>query len=497
MKVFLTAVNATVGRLEADAATMMDLSELLTVDKPSPPGRRWQAQARLVNLKKQTVALGADEIIARFCQERGDELVYQPHPGIVPTLPDAQSWLHTEPFPFRDYQRTAILTALTKPRGLLLVPTGGGKTAILLTLIRGIMAQTPHARILWIVPTNSLLGQMSEAAKEFGVTFSVEKTSEHPVLLTTWQNLIREPAAFFAPFTHVLADEVHQYAAPSLQKLLSACVNAHIRWGVTATLPPDDWKQLLLRGTFGTAYTLTTSAELIENKTLNSVEIQPFLFQYRDRPPAVPRLHIPDDSTPREKAALKQQQFSVAYRTEMNWLIAHSGRRRAIGALVKSLTNRRLLVLFQRLAHGADLQTLFKKVCPGRPVYYIDGQTEADIRESIRLAMRAGEDTIILASFPTFSTGIDIPELGTIVLAEPTKSEIRVLQAIGRSLRRHVSKTGSVIYDIIDDVRTTAKPQRLHDYAFRHAQARQRIYQRVQFPIRPLIPVPIPESQPS
>lgn len=491
----LTACDATFGRIETDESTLMDIHSLLTIDKPVPPGRRWGGQVKLMNLKLGRVALGAAELIARFCQERNIEFQYQPHDSTFGTPQEASAWIHTQSFPFRPYQRTAILTGLVKPRGLLLVPTGGGKTAILLTLIHAVLQQSSLARILWLVPTTSLLRQMASAAtEEFSVPFTHDKHAAAPVLLTTWQNVQRESPKYFQDFTHVFVDECHHYTGPALQRMLQHCVGATIRWGVTATLPTEPWQQLVLRGAFGDTYTVTTSAELIANKTLNQVEIQPLLFQYRDRPPKIPTLTIPATATPKEVATLKQQHMGVAYRTEMEWLLQHSGRLWVMGKLLQSLKDRRILVLFKRLDHGARLYQHIHTVCPGRPVHYVDGHTETDVRESVRQAMRAGDDTIIIASIPTFATGIDIPELGTIVLAESLKSEIRLLQSIGRSLRRTEAKKGSVIYDIIDDMRERPTPQRWHDYAFRHGQARQRIYRRVQFPIRPFIPVQIPES---
>jgi len=136
------------------------------------------------------------------------------------------------------------------------------------------------------------------------------------------------------------------------------------------------------------------------------------------------------------------------------------------------------LVLFQYVAkHGRPLYEQIKESCPEKDVYFIYGGTDTDLREKIRKVMEKKDNAVIVASYGTFSTGISIRKLHNIVFASPSKSRIRVLQSIGRQLRKSEHKEKARLYDISDDI--CWKKYKNHTY--RHYEERLKLYRTEKF----------------
>jgi superfamily II DNA or RNA helicase len=460
----IVPIDASWATVVTEDAILREINDLLSAPLPKPPPgrrqRRWDYTLRLLQRGTNRIPLGIIPRIAEWSRTKGYRVEYsRPAQGSARVAPDTtwidqQSWVK----PLRPYQRTALETILTHRRGIVVIPTAGGKTAVVVSAMQWVFDTDPNATVLWLVPTLSLLQQMqlgvNEWQRKLKSRLTVDRDRVRPgrVLLTTWQGVYRHPE-LFAKFTHVFVDEVHQYAATALHQMMAECTQAYVRWGVTGTLPDEDYKKLKLMGTFGPAYRLTTTRQLIQNQTLAALQIQPVQFDYTAQP-------------------LKRQ----TYREETAWVIEHPKRIQAIAKLVRAMPDKRILILFQFVGkHGVMLHQAITTIDPDRPAFFINGDVNEDVRETIRLHLNRTPNTVLTASYGTSATGLDLPPLDVIILAAPTKSTIRVLQSIGRGLRKTLDKTEIVVYDVQDNLR----------YGQRHARAREVIYTREGFLVRP------------
>ena len=162
----------------------------------------------------------------------------------------------------------------------------------------------------------------------------------------------------------------------------------------------------------------------------------------------------------------------MKYADEIKWLTENAKRNRFISEMAVNLKGN-TLVLFQFVEHGKTLHEQIQKLSDGKhQVFLVYGATEADAREEVRSLAEANENAIIVASYGTFSTGISIRRLHNVVFASPSKSRIRVLQSIGRQLRKSEHKTCARLFDIGDDL--SIKSHRNH--TLKHLTERVNLY---------------------
>jgi superfamily II DNA or RNA helicase len=220
--------------------------------------------------------------------------------------------------------------------------------------------------------------------------------------------------------------------------------------------------KLVLEGLFGTVKTVTTTRELIDNQQVSDFEIKCLVLKH------------PDDKC----LELKDK----SYQDEIQYLIANEQRNKFIKNLAVSLgTN--TLVLYQMVdKHGKILYDMIRQTTNigNRKVFFVHGGTETDDREEIRRIMEIENDAIVVASFGTFSTGINIRNLHNIIFASPSKSRVRNLQSIGRGLRQSEGKTKATLYDIADDLRY----KKHMNFTLKHFVERVKIYTEEKFPFK-------------
>jgi superfamily II DNA or RNA helicase len=169
----------------------------------------------------------------------------------------------------------------------------------------------------------------------------------------------------------------------------------------------------------------------------------------------------------------------MEYQDEIEWLYANPDRNRFIRNLALSLKGNTLLMFNYVEKHGKILFADLQAKAPDRAIFYVSGETETDIREEIRAIIEKEENAIICAS-TVFSAGTNMKKLHNMIFTAPSKSRIRVLQSIGRTLRKSVDKDEATLYDIVDDLRYSGKP----NYTLTHAWERLKIYQSEQFPVK-------------
>ena len=326
-----------------------------------------------------------------------------------------------------------------------------------------------NARTLIIVPTTSLVSQLSSDFADYGfdsdsrvhkIHAGQSKHSSLDTTISTWQSIYKMPKEYFRSFDVVIGDEAHLFKAKSLISIMSKLIECKHKFGFTGTLDGTQTNKLVLEGLFGAVKKVTTTSELIDQKHLAEFKIKAIVLSY-------------DEET--RKIVSKMD-----YQAEIDWIVRNPARNKFIKNLALSLKGNSLL-LFQFVEkHGDVLFDMIKKAADGRNVYYVAGKTETEDREYIRKIIETETDAIIVASSGVFSTGINIKNLHNVVFTSPSKSRIKNLQSIGRVLRKSESKTAATLYDIADDLSYKAK----QNYTIQHFKERIKIYSEEQFPYK-------------
>ena len=447
---------------------------------PAYRNKIWDGKVRLFNLQTSQIYAGLLSYIEAFCNERDytyeyennldteDEYsIYHAKKFISSVNPHARG----EPIEVREHQINAFVHAMQKRRALLLSPTASGKSLIIYLIFRQLW-EYQNLKGLIIVPTTSLVEQL---ASDFGdyndgtmeqyvhkIYQGKEKTTDKPLTISTWQSLYKMPKEYFEQFDYVIGDEAHNFKAQSLTSILTNCINAKYRIGLTGTLDGTKTHKLVLEGLFGTVKKVISTKELIDKDQLATFEIKCLVLKHTDE----------------ECLMIKDK----TYAEEIQYLISHETRNKFIKNLTVSL-GKNTLVLYQMVdKHGKILYDMIKNTekIGNRKVFFVHGGTDTSDREEIRRIMEIENDAIIVASFGTFSTGINIRNLHNIIFAMPTKSSIRTLQSIGRGLRQNEGKEVATLYDISDDLRY----KKHMNYTLKHFVERTKIYNEEKFPFK-------------
>ena len=341
-------------------------------------------------------------------------------------------------------------------------------------------------RVLIIAPRVGLITQTLEAFKEYsqndpsmhvGSACSDDSNNLNAsILCVTWQSIYKKNESWFEQFDCIIGDEVHHFKAKSLSYIMASSINAPYRWGLTGTLDDSEINTLSIEGHFGPVYQVTKTKKLIDNGTLSKLEpIEIMHLSYSDSD----RKFLND---------LKRQNSgktkgSVRFNKEVEFLCNHHERNRLIIDTTLSLKGN-TLVLFSRVEeHGKPLLRDFiaeaSTKTPTKRIMYVSGETPKDERETIRKTVNASSESILIASEGTFSTGIDIPNIHNIVLCMPGKSKIKLLQSIGRGLRKASNGQSTRIIDFVDDLSFQVRL----NFSLQHAAKRIQIYQAEGFSI--------------
>jgi superfamily II DNA or RNA helicase len=447
---------------------------------PAYRNRIWDGKIRMFNLQTNQIYLGLLPYIESFCNERSYTFDYgDPRPDIEDEysvyhakkfIGDLNIHARGEPIEIREHQLDAYIHAMQKRRALLVSPTASGKSLIIYLIFRQ-LHQYQNLKGLIIVPTTSLVEQLysdfgdynnGEMTEVHRIYQGKEKDTDKPLTISTWQSLYKLPKEYFHQFDYIIGDEAHLFKAQSLTTILTSCVNAKYRIGLTGTLDGTKTHKLVLEGLFGTVKKVISTKELIDKQQLSNFEIKCLVLKHTD------------------DECLKAK--DKTYQEEIEYLISHESRNKFIKNLAVSL-GKNTLILFQMVdKHGRILYDMIKntKNISNRKVFFIYGGTETTDREEIRKIMEIENDAIIVASFGTFSTGINIRNLHNIIFAMPTKSSIRTLQSIGRGLRQSDGKEIATLYDIADDLRY----KKHMNYTLKHFLERTKIYNEEKFPFK-------------
>ena len=444
---------------------------------PAFRNRIWDGKIRLYNLQSSMLYRGLLFYIEQFCESRGYTFEYQDGLDVQDeySLYHAKKFIEEldvhgrgEPIEVREHQINAFIHAMQNRSSLLLSPTASGKSLIIYMLFRQ-LHQYQGLKGLVIVPTTSLVEQLYSDFADYNndnmeeylhrIYQGKDKNTDKPLTISTWQSLYKMPKEYFEQFDYVIGDEAHNFKAQSLTSILTACVNAKYRIGLTGTLDGTKTHKLVLEGLFGPVKKVISTKELIDKDQLANFEIKCLVLKHTDE----------------EAKAAK----GMTYAEEIGYLISNEARNKFVKNLAVSL-GKNTLVLYQMVdKHGKILYDMIRETekIGNRKVFFVHGGTDTSDREDIRKIMEIEQDAIIVASFGTFSTGINIRNLHNIIFAMPTKSSIRTLQSIGRGLRQSEGKEVATLYDISDDLRVGKHM----NFTLKHFVERVKIYNEEKF----------------
>jgi superfamily II DNA or RNA helicase len=314
-------------------------------------------------------------------------------------------------------------------------------------------------RILILVPTTSLVEQMYTDFQDYGwnsdkycqkIYQGHDRKIVKDVVISTWQSIYKMPKSYFANFGCVFGDEAHLFKAKSLTGIMTKLHQCKYRFGFTGTLDNTQIHQLVLEGLFGPVRKVVTTKELMDKKTLANLKIKCIILKH------------------------PENRRRMTYVEEMDYLVSCESRNNFILELCNNISGN-TLCLFQLVEkHG---KILYGSMKGNENVYFVYGGTDTDQREKIRGLVEKHKNSTTIASYGTFSTGINIRNINNIVLASPSKSKIRVLQSIGRGLRISSNKDSILVFDIADDI--SYKERR--NFTLTHFMERINIYAKEQF----------------
>ena len=431
--------------------------------------RNWNGEIHLFDLRTKRIYIGLLDKIVSFCERRdySYKFVDNDYYGAPFEVNEGISYEGVKDYMSaicshspRKYQIEGVYDALKHNRKLLISPTASGKSLMIYALVRYYVDR--HQKILLVVPTTSLVEQMYKDFEDYGwnaesychrIYAGREKTNEFPVTITTWQSVHKLDSKFFVDYDVVIGDEAHLFKSKSLVSIMTKLEHAKYRYGFTGTLDGTQTHKWVLEGLFGPAYKVTKTEELMRQGHLSKLDIQCLVLKH---PP---------------------QKFDT-YEDEIQYLITHEQRNKFITNLTLDL-NGNSLILYSRVeTHGAILYDLINTNKRGdRKVFFIHGRVDTEERELVREITEQEKNAIIVASYGTFSTGINIKNLHNIIFASPSKSRIRNLQSIGRVLRKGSNKVKAILYDIADDCSQKSRK----NYTLNHLIERIKIYNEENF----------------
>ena len=458
-------------QIECEPHVAHELSDNFTFDVPGAKfmpqyrSKYWDGKIRLFNIQKNEIYVGLLDKVTSFCKKHDYEwefvdtkfygLPYEENDKISDEGVKDYVTSISKHKP-RKYQIEGISDALKKNRRLIISPTGSGKSLMIYAITR--YHAEHQRRVLIIVPTTSLVEQMYKDFIEYGwdvdeychrIYAGKDLLSEKSVIISTWQSIYKLPKTWFK-YDVVIGDEAHQFKSKSLVSIMTKLYDTKYRYGFTGTLDGTQTHKWVLEGLFGPSYKIINTSDLQEAGFLARLNIKILLLK-----------HDP-------------KAFDL-YEDEVQYLIGHEKRNRFIKNLALDLKGN-TLILYSRVAtHGQILYDLINT--NERPVFFVHGGVDATEREEVRELTERENNAIIIASYGTFSTGINIKRLHNIIFASPSKSRIRTLQSIGRVLRKGMGKVNATLYDVADDTKKGSK----QNYTLNHLIERIKYYNEEKF----------------
>ena len=462
-------------QVKSETHVYYELSDYFTFDVPGAKfmpqyrNKYWDGKIRLFSNHTGEIYVGLLDKLIQFCEDHNYTYEFKDNEyyGLPFQTNDLISKEGVKDYMYsickhvpRDYQIEGVYDALKHNRKLLISPTASGKSLMIYSIVRYYVEKKQS--ILIVVPTTSLVEQMYKDFEDYGwdvgsfchkVYAGKERETNSQVIITTWQSIYKLPRKYFERFSVVIGDEAHQFKSKSLISIMTKLSDAKYRFGFTGTLDGTQTHKWVLEGLFGPSYKIIKTDELMKKGHLATLDINVLLLK-----------HSPN-------------KFET-FEDEVQYIIGHEKRNRFIRNLALDLKGNTLILFARVEAHGQPLYEMINnKKIDNRNVFFIHGGVDTEDREKVRAITEKESNAIIVASYGTFSTGINIKNLHNIIFASPSKSRIRNLQSIGRVLRKGDKKVKATLYDIADDIRYKSRK----NYTLNHLIERIKIYNEENF----------------
>ena len=462
-------------QVDSDPHVFYELSDQFTFELPGAKfmpqyrNKYWDGKIRLFNVKNGEIYVGLLDKIQKFCEDH--EYTYEfldnkffgtpfevneniSFEGVKDYMTSISKYAP------REYQVEGVYDALKHNRRLLISPTASGKSLMIYSIVRYYVEKQQNTLI--VVPTTSLVEQMYKDFADYGwdvgsfchkIYAGKERETNSQVIITTWQSIYKLPRKYFERFSVVIGDEAHQFKSKSLISIMTKLHKAKHRFGFTGTLDGTQTHKWVLEGLFGPSYKIIKTDELMKKGHVAKLDINVLLLKH------------------------KAQKFEV-FEDEVQYIINHDQRNKFIRNLALDLKGNTLILYARVEGHGRVIYDMINSnVLEQREVFFVHGGVAAEDRERVREITETQNNAIIIASYGTFSTGINIKNLHNVIFASPSKSRIRNLQSIGRVLRKGNNKTKATLYDIADDISYKSR----RNYTLNHLVERIKIYNEENF----------------
>ena len=432
--------------------------------KFSPKYKRglWSGDIFLFSKRNNTLYLGLYDKVCKFAESNNYKIRSDINNTKLNINIDRYLSSLNLPFSPRDYQINALLRAIENKRQVFLSPTASGKSLIIYMIYRFLSKRT-----LIIVPTISLVEQMAGDFGAYGYDINnihkiysgKNKTFSTDLVISTWQSIHNMSRDWFNQFEVVICDEVHTAAAKSISNIFENMTNVSYRYGFTGTIDERESKcnKMVIEGLMGPIYHVISTKELMDAGYIAQCTIKLINLKY------------PEETC-------KKHKFNE-YSEEIDFLITRKRRFEFIIKLILTL-NKNTLILFSRLIYGEMLYNALLQYS-NKKIFLINGSTDIASREEVRNIVDNNDDCIVIASSGVFSTGVNIKNLYYILFSAPTKSWVKVLQSIGRGLRKSEEKNKLILFDIADNLCYKSKS----NFAYNHYKERMRIYNMQKFKV--------------
>lgn len=337
-----------------------------------------------------------------------------------------------------NFQQDCIEAALKHTKGIIRSATGSGKSLMIAYIIKTLFENKKGKKAIIIVPNLSLIEQFKDDLIDYGIdggligkVSSKNKEWNKSIVVSTWQTLGKNHDRL-DDFDIVIVDEVHGAKAHVLKDTLSKITKANYRLGFTGTLHDGALDLWNVKSYLGPILRDYTSGELAEQGYIAKCTVNVIDINY-------------------------QQDFDGSYDDVKDAIFQCDYRLRVIFELIKKLEkDGNILILVGKVKkEGEFLENYIReKDKKGREIVFLSGKDDAKVRNHWRKECDKRKGIILIATYGILQVGINIPSLKYIIMAAPFKSKIRVLQSIGRALRKHIEKIdGAQIYDITDETK--------------------------------------------
>lgn len=427
----------------------------------------WDGKIRLFNTRTHTVYYGLIGKVLQYCNKRGVDVEVDPeiYEGFAPNTPEDAGYhladkynLPDDIVPY-DYQNEVVSLAIRHRRGVYICPTSSGKSLIIYLLARH-FADIGN-KVLIITSTTNLKSQL----KGDFIDYNRGDDLPYDLEVVNWQAISRKPAEFFTQFDCIFGDEVHHFQANSLKNIMENAVNAKIRIGLTGSLSDSAVDHLILEGLFGPITKMVETHELIERNIVSQLQINCAILDY----PA-------DD---RRLLARFKKGKPASYAEEIRFIVDHKHRNMYIKDLALSLEGNVLILTSSVDRHMETLYQLFGGE-QNPKLFKLNRDTSNEEMDRFRLLCERENGIIAIGSYKKVSTGMNIKNLHHLILGTPTKSTIRILQSIGRVLRKAPGKDLAMVWDLVDDIKWKSRK----NYALKHfASGRMDVYSESKFEV--------------